>query len=58
MKKYILTIKYDDRSDEIESIKEELIEPENIPEITEKDIAKLTKQDILEIMFFKKYGKA
>tara|TARA_R100000458_G_C8183559_1_gene179742 strand:+ start:594 stop:770 length:177 start_codon:yes stop_codon:yes gene_type:complete len=58
MKKYILTIKYDDSSDEIESIKEELIEPENIPEITEKDIAKLTTQDVLEIMFFKNYGKA
>ena len=58
MKKYVLTIKYNDSSDEIESIKEELIEPETVVDISADDIAKLTTQDLLKIMFFKKYGKA
>tara|TARA_Y100001963_G_scaffold125358_1_gene176907 strand:+ start:812 stop:988 length:177 start_codon:yes stop_codon:yes gene_type:complete len=58
MKKYILTIEYDGNSDEVESIKEEMIEPEEVANITKEDIEKLTTQDILKIMFFKDYGKA
>tara|TARA_R100001594_G_scaffold130683_1_gene169906 strand:- start:283 stop:459 length:177 start_codon:yes stop_codon:yes gene_type:complete len=58
MKKYILTIEYDGNSDEVESIKEEMIEPEEVTNITKEDIEKLTTQDILKIMFFKDYGKA
>ena len=58
MKKYILTIKYNGDSDEIESIKEEMIEPEAVANIKKEDIDKLTTQDILKIMFFKEYGKA
>ena len=58
MKKYILTIEYDGNSDEVESIKEEMIEPEEVANITREDIEKLTTQDMLKIMFFKDYGKA
>ena len=58
MKKYVLTINYNDKSDEIESIEEEIIEPEEVHDITSEDISKLTSQDILEIMFFKNYAKA
>ena len=58
MKKYILTIEYDGNSDEVESIKEEMIEPEEVANITREDIEKLTTQDMLKIMFFKEYGKA
>jgi len=58
MKKYILTIKYDGNSDEVESIKEEMIEPEEVANIKKEDIEKLTTQDMLKIMFFKEYGKA
>ena len=58
MKKYKLTIEYNDISEEIISIEEEFTEPEKQPNINEDDIAKLTTQDILKIMFFKDYGKA
>ena len=58
MKKYILTIEYKGNTDEIESITEELIEPDTNPTICEDDIAKLTTQGLLEIMFHKEYGKA
>ena len=58
MKKYILTIKYNGNSDEVESIKEEMIEPEEVANIKKEDIEKLTTQDMLKIMFFKEYGKA
>jgi len=58
MKKYKLTIEYDDVSEKIISIEEEFTEPEKHPSISEDDISKLTSQDILKIMFFKDYGKA
>ena len=58
MKKYILTIEYDENKEEIESVKEELITYDSMEDIKEVDISKLTEQDILEIMFHKKYAKA
>ena len=58
MKKYILTIEYKGNTDEVESITEELIEPDVAIDITKEDISKLTTQDILKVMFLKEYGKA
>ena len=58
MKKYILTIEYKGNTDEVESITEELIEPDEVLDITKEDISKLTTQDILKVMFLKEYGKA
>ena len=58
MKKYILTIEYKGNTDEVESITEEMIEPDVAIDITKEDISKLTTQDILKVMFVKEYGKA
>ena len=58
MKKYVLTIEYKGNTDEVESITEELIEPDEVLDITKEDISKLTTQDILKVMFLKEYGKA
>ncbi len=58
MKKYILTIKYNGDSDEIESIKEEMIEPEEVANIKKEDIEKLTSEDVDAIMLSKDYAKA
>ena len=58
MKKYILTIEYKGNTDEVESITEEMIEPDVAIDITKEDISKLTPQDILKVMFLKEYGKA
>ena len=58
MKKYILTIEYKGNTDEVESITEEMIEPDVAIDITKEDISKLTTQDILKVMFLKEYGKA
>ena len=58
MKKYILTIEYKGNTDEVESITEELIEPDVAIDITKEYISKLTTQDILKVMFLKEYGKA
>tara|TARA_R110000737_G_scaffold186265_1_gene209266 strand:- start:78 stop:254 length:177 start_codon:yes stop_codon:yes gene_type:complete len=58
MKKYILTIEYDEINEEVESVKEELITYEAMGDIKEVDISKLTTEDVLEIMFHKKYAKA
>ena len=58
MKKYILTIEYKGNTDEVESITEEMIEPDVAIDITKEDISKLPTQDILKVMFLKEYGKA
>lgn len=58
MKKYVLTIEYKGNTDEVESITEELIEPDVAMDISIEDISKLTTQDLLKIMFLKDYGKA
>ena len=58
MKKYVLTIEYKGNTDEVESITEELLEPDVAMDISIEDISKLTTQDLLKIMFLKDYGKA
>ncbi len=49
MKKYILTIVYDDTGDTVEWLQEEVESVEVIDDITLDDISKLTSEDI-EIM--------
>ena len=58
MKKYILTIKYDEDTDNIEWIQEEVIvEEDNNLELNNDTIAKLTSEDMQMIMDSKEYGK-
>ena len=57
MKKYILTIKYNDDTGKIDFIEEHLESTEGV-ELNEETISKLTTQDLLEIMFHKDYAKA
>ena len=58
MKKYILTIKYDESTDNVEWIQEELIEESNIEVNSLDDVSKLTSEDMLIIMEGKEYAKA
>jgi len=58
MKKYILTIMYDETNDTVEWIQEEIEEIDVLTEITEADIAKLTSEDVDAIMLSKDYAKA
>ena len=58
MKKYILTIEYDEDSDTVEWIQEEIIVEDKDVEITSENIAQLTSEDLLEIMYKKQYAKA
>ena len=58
MKKYILTIKYDDINDEVEWIQEEIIVENSKTISLEEDISNLTCEDMLDIMESKKYAKA
>ena len=57
MKKYILTIKYNEETGKIHYIEEHLETTECV-ELNEETISKLTTQDLLEIMFHKDYAKA
>ena len=58
MKKYILTIKYDDINDEVEWIQEEIIVENSKTISLEEDISNLTCEDMLDLMDSKEYGKA
>jgi small-conductance mechanosensitive channel len=58
MKKYILTIKYDENTDQVEWIQEEIIVENNIIEVSEDNISQLTSEDMIAIMEDKKYAKA
>ena len=58
MKKYILTIKYDESTDNVEWIQEELIEESNIEVNSLDDVSKLTSEDMLIIMEGKENAKA
>ena len=58
MKKYILTIEYDEDSETVEWIQEEIIVEEKDVEITSDNIAQLTSEDLLEIMYKRQYAKA
>lgn len=58
MKKYILTIVYDDASDTIEWLQEEEETIEVNSDITLDDISKLTCDDVELIMETKEYAKA
>mgnify|MGYP003152434330 CR=1 FL=1 len=58
MKKYILTIEYDEDSDTVEWLQEEIIVEDKDVEITSENIAQLTSEDLLEIMYKKQYAKA
>lgn len=58
MKKYILTIVYDDASDTIEWLQEEEETIEVNSDITLDDISKLTCEDVELMMETKEYAKA
>lgn len=58
MKKYILTIVYDDTGDTVEWLQEEVESVEVIDDITLDDISKLTSEDIEIMMETKEYAKA
>ena len=58
MKKYILTIKYDDINDEVEWIQEEIIVQNSKTISLEEDISNLTCEDMLDIMESKDNAKA
>ncbi|QDP50661.1 MAG: hypothetical protein Unbinned1966contig1000_36 [Prokaryotic dsDNA virus sp.] len=58
MKKYILTIKYDEDSDTVEWIQEEVIEDDDIIDITQDNVYKLTVEDMQLIKIGKDYAKA
>ena len=58
MKKYILTIVYDDNSDIVEWIQEEIVYTITPTELTEKNVTDLTIEVMKEIMIDKEYAKA
>ena len=58
MKKYTLTIKYDESTDVVEWIEEEVVTEEIITANDLKDISNLTIEDIQLIMKDKDYAKA
>ena len=58
MKKYILTIVYNEDSDTIEWMQEEVVCIEKPLEITAQSVSKLTSEDMEDIMFEKEYAKA
>ena len=58
MKKYILTIKYDEDTDIVEYMQEEVIVYKEVKELSKSNISKLTSEDIEVIMEDKGYGKA
>ena len=56
MKKYILTIKYDEDTDIVEYMQEEVIVYKEVKELSKSNISKLTSEDIEVIMEDKVYG--
>tara|TARA_R100000234_G_scaffold97129_1_gene65456 strand:- start:3343 stop:3519 length:177 start_codon:yes stop_codon:yes gene_type:complete len=58
MKKYILTIVYDEKSDNVEWMQEEIEEVECLTELTQEIISQLTCEDMEILMESKEYGKA
>jgi hypothetical protein len=58
MKKYILTIKYDEDTDTVEYMQEEILVYKEVKELDKADISKLTSEDMETIMEDKDYGKA
>ena len=58
MKKYILTIKYDEDTDTVEYMQEEILVYKEVKELDKADISKLTSEDMETIMEAKDYGKA
>ena len=58
MKKYILTIVYDDNSDIVEWIQEEVVDEITPSELTAQNVSDLTIEDMEDIMIDKEYAKA
>jgi len=58
MKKYILTIMYNEDSDTVEWIQEEIEEIDVPYELTSDSISELTSEDMDTIMLGKDYAKA
>tara|TARA_R100000008_G_C3524209_1_gene135670 strand:+ start:166 stop:342 length:177 start_codon:yes stop_codon:yes gene_type:complete len=58
MKKYILTIKYDESTDTVEWIQEEIITEEEVKVESLDDVSNITSEDMLAIMEGKEYAKA
>ena len=58
MKKYILTIVYNDNSDIVEWIQEEVVDEITPSELTAQNVSDLTIKDMEDIMIDKEYAKA
>jgi len=58
MKKYILTIMYNEDGDTVEWMQEEVIDIIIPKELKDKDVAELTPEDMIDLMDSKEYGKA
>jgi len=58
MKKYILTIKFDEDTDTVEYMQEEIIVYKEVKSLDDAAIASLTSEDVQAIMKDKTYGKA
>ena len=58
MKKYILTIGYNDNSDIVEWIQEEVVDEITPSELTAQNVSDLTIEDMEDIMIDKEYAKA
>jgi|TARA_X000001382_G_scaffold114026_2_gene92108 hypothetical protein len=58
MKKYILTIQYDEKEDTVEWLQEELVEVDSTSDITVDDINSLTIDDVKVLFELKDYAKA
>ena len=58
MKKYILTIMYNEDSDTVEWMQEEVVDIIIPEELVDKDIEELTPEDMVNIMDQKEYAKA
>ena len=58
MKKYILTIMYNEDSDTVEWMQEEVIDILSPKDLVDIDIDELTPEDMIHIMDNKEFGKA
>jgi len=58
MKKYILTIKYNEDTDTVEYMQEEVLVYKEVKDLDTTNIAKLTSEDMESILEDKNYGKA
>ena len=58
MKKYILTIKYDEDTDIVEYMQEEVIVYKEVKDLNDETISQITSEDMTAILEDKDYPKA